>query len=102
MQPKPFRNERVKKNLAANRTVGDLVLKEDLWRARCGLRRRLALLPGRSCPRVHFSGRRNASFRRAVSRLMRSITRRAHTNSAASKPKPIKITGVPGPGVKII
>lgn len=32
MQPKPFRNERVKKNLAANRTVGDLVLKEGLWR----------------------------------------------------------------------
>src|SRR2546429_3848762 len=35
-------------------------------------------------------------------RLMRSTMRLAQTNSAASKPKPIKITGVPGPGVKII
>src|SRR2546429_57002 len=35
-------------------------------------------------------------------RIVDRIKRLAQTNSAASKPKPIKITGVPGPGVKII
>jgi len=50
----------------------------------------------------YFSGGNKISFKRALSRLMRSTMRLAQTNSAASKPKPIKITGVPGPGVKII
>lgn len=50
----------------------------------------------------YFSGRNRISFKRALSRLTRSIMRLAQTNSAASKPKPSKIAGVPGPGVKII
>src|SRR5882724_3525711 len=40
-----------------------------------------------------------ASRTRTPSFLMRSIKRRAHTNSAASIPKPRRITGIPGPGV---
>src|SRR5439155_16904197 len=87
MQAKPFRNERVKRNLL--RIIGP---------ERRSIPCRLLLEEYAA----HLSGPRNAFFNRAVSRLMRSMMRRAHTNSAASRPRPIRITGVPGPGVNII
>jgi hypothetical protein len=49
-----------------------------------------------------FKGGHIASFTRPPSRLMRSIKRLAHTNSAANSPSPKKITSHPGPGVTSI